>query len=64
MHNDINDKIKEIKTLRLSIEEALKSMRTFKKVQEVFPEAYEFLPKNKTEFLPSINLESIRTQLK
>ena len=63
-HNLKYDKEREIKDLKIQIEEALKSMRTFNKVKELFPEAYEFLPKSQIAMLPSINIDSIRAKIK
>lgn len=46
------------------IEQTMLSLKTFKKVQEVFPEAVEFLPKGEAVYLPVVNLEGIRNELK
>lgn len=58
------DAIQKAKTkLFREIEQTMLSLRTFKKVQGVFPEAAEFLPKSATAYLPVVNLEGIREEL-
>lgn len=58
------DKLKnDLSTLKKSIENALKQLRTFKKIREAFPEAAEFLPKDNAPMLPCINLDVIRKNL-
>lgn len=55
---------KELEELKLSIENALKQLRTFKNVRESFPEAAEFLPPDGKPMLPALNLDIIRKNLK
>lgn len=50
-------------TLYKQIEQTMLSLKTFKKVQDVFPEAAEFLPKGEAVYLPVVNLEGIRNEL-
>ena len=64
--NKIKSLEKEIKDLKLEIETALYStLRTYKRVEESFPEALEFLPpinNNKTALV--VNLSSLRDKIK
>jgi hypothetical protein len=64
--NKIQTLEKEIKDLKLEIETALYStLRTYKRVEESFPEALEFLPpmnNNKTALV--VNLSSLRDKIK
>ena len=64
--NKIESLEKEIKDLKLEIETALYStLRTYKRVEESFPEALEFLPQpnnNKTALV--VNLSSLRKKIK
>lgn len=56
---------KQINDLQSSIYNALLSLKTFKAVRENFPEAAELLPaESNPSLLPSLNLSSIREQLK
>lgn len=52
----------EIKQLRKEIEQALINLKTFKRVETEFPEAFKFLPKNGSTALV-VNVDSIRKQL-
>jgi len=54
---------KSMYELRKQIEQTVISLRTFKKVQEAFPEAAEFLPKGEAVYLPVVNLDVIRKEL-
>jgi hypothetical protein len=64
LDNAIQKKQDALYELKQSIENALKAMRTFKRVRVDFPEAGEFLPPDGKSMLPAINLSSIRQQLK
>lgn len=61
--NDYNDGKESIKKLNSEIELALYNLRTYKAVQENFPEAYELLPE-KTSTALSINISDIRQKIK
>jgi len=56
------DKEKEIKELKTDLENAILTLRTYARIKEQLPEAYELLP-DKTSTAISINLESIKTRL-
>ncbi len=58
------DKAKsDLRKLKSEIYQALINLKTFKRVESDFPEAFEFLPKNGSTALV-VNVESIRKQLK
>jgi len=52
----------EIKNLRKEIKQALINLKTFKRVETEFPEAFKFLPKNVSTALV-VNVDSIKKQL-
>lgn len=60
--NQKNDKLEEIENLRTDLENAILTLRTYARIKEQLPEAYELLP-DKTSTAISINLESIKTRL-
>lgn len=62
IHNELQDKIKEVKSLIRDLEILLYSLRTYAKVSEQFPEAIPFLPKEVTTAL-SINISDIRKRI-
>jgi hypothetical protein len=64
--NKIEALEKEIKDLKLEIETALYStLKTYKRVQESFPEALQYLPKlNNDKTALVVNLSSLRDKIK
>ena len=65
------DMIDECKSVRKSIDElylecknTLLSLKTFKRVEEFFPEAAKFLPKNSASYLPAVNISKLQEKLK
>lgn len=59
----IEDAQKEYRDLVSEIEIALLGLRTFKNVQEKFPEAYEFLPEISYNTSLAINLKDVRCKI-
>jgi hypothetical protein len=56
---------KVVNELKLEIQVTLcDTLRTYKKVQEHFPEAFEYLPKLSTSTALSINLDALRQKIK
>jgi hypothetical protein len=64
--NKIQQLDKDIQSLRLEIETALYStLKTYKRVQESFPEALQYLPKlNNDKTALVVNLSSLRDKIK
>lgn len=62
LYDHIKESNKNIKVLKLDIENALKNLRTYKKVESEFPEAFKHLP-NKVSAEVSICLKSIKDRL-
>lgn len=61
--NEIKDKEKEYKKLFSEIEIALFGLRTYKRVEENFPEAFLLLPNKITTSL-AINISELRNKIK
>jgi len=61
--NEIKDKEKECKKLFSEIEIALFGLRTYKRVEENFPEAFVFLPNSISNKL-IINISDLRNKIK
>lgn len=61
--NGIDNLKKEYEQTRKEVEAALISLRTYKRIEENFPEAFLFLPKQQNTALV-VNLESLRRKLK
>jgi hypothetical protein len=61
--NEIDKKEKEYKKLFSEIEIALFSLRTYKRVEETFPEAFLLLPNKITTSL-SVNISDLRQKIK
>lgn len=62
LYDHIKDSNKNIKALKRDIENALKNLRTYKKVESEFPEAFKHLP-DKVSTEVSICLKSIKDRL-
>lgn len=63
--NTEDEKRNELRKLRTEIELALNSLRTFKRINESFPEANKYLIiKTKTSIAVTLNLSEIREKLK
>lgn len=63
LKNSYDQKHKDLELLISEIETSLISLRTYKRVEENFPEAFAFLPKKITTSL-SININDIRKKIK
>jgi hypothetical protein len=63
LFNKYHEQRKETETLYRDIENALYNLKTYKAIEENFPEAYKFLPEKITTSL-SINLSDIRQKIK
>jgi len=61
--NEIKDKEKEYKKLFSEIEIALFGLRTYKRVEENFPEAFVFLPNSISNKLV-VNISDLRNKIK
>jgi hypothetical protein len=55
---------KQINQLEDEIKHSLLSLKTFKRIEEQFPEAFKFLPKDNGAFLPALNIRKIQDSLK
>ena len=63
LFNKYHEQRESISSLHRDIENALYNLKTYKAVEENFPEAYKFLPEKITTSL-SINLSDIRQKIK
>jgi len=63
LKNKVEDSKKNLSDLQKEIENALFGLRTYKRVEENFPEAFAFLPNKITTSL-AINLTDIRQKIK
>ncbi len=61
--DSIQDKTKELKSLRNEIEIALCNLRTYNGVEKEFKEAFKLLPKRSISTALTVNLSSIRERL-
>jgi len=55
---------KQIEQLKEEIKHSLLALKTFKRIEEQFPEAFKFLPKDNSAFLPALNIRKIQDSLK
>ena len=61
--NEIEKLEKKYKELRIQIEKTLLNLKTFKRIETQFPEAWKFVPENKTENSLAVPIEDLRKQL-
>ena len=59
-----NDLVKQRRELKEELSNAIFNLKTYKAVQENFPEAFEFLPKENKNTALAINISEIRQKIK
>lgn len=64
IYNELQDLNEKEKELKKSIENTLLQLRTYKRIEAEFPEAFEFLPKDSVVNTLAVPIEDIRSQLK
>jgi len=63
LRNSLDAKTKELRKLRNEIEITLNSLRSYKRIKELFPEAAPFLPEKITTAL-AVNISDLQSRLK
>lgn len=64
LYKEITTLKRDKKKVNAEIIQAIVALRTYKRVENDFPEAFKFFPKESESLLPSVNLQNLRDKVR